>query len=87
VRVFLDSILSFIGSESLTDGEFAILPDGTVLGYNEDVYQYLRSVLQDRESVSTMLDKLKSFFEAKGVNLNSTLPRDPMSSIFIGARL
>lgn len=87
VRSFLDSILSFINSESLTDEEFALLPSGTVQSYNEYVYKYLRSVLQARESISLQLKKLKSFFVAKGVNVSETPVKDPISQIFVGASL
>lgn len=87
MRGFLDEILEFIGSESLTDDEFALLPQGTVQGYNEYVYKYLRSVLQERESVSGQLKKLKALFVAKGVNVGDSPVKEPMSQIFVGARL
>lgn len=87
MRDFLDEILAFINAESLTDDEFDLLPEGTVQSYNEYVYQYLRSILQARESVSSMLNKLKSFFIAKGVSVSSTPVKDPVSNMFMGSPL
>lgn len=88
MRDFLDEILAFIGSESLTDEEFELLPDGTVQTYNEYVYKYLRSILQGREAVSSQLNKLKSFFVIKGVSVvESTAAKDPVSQILVGKPL
>lgn len=87
MRTFLDDILSFINSESLTDEEFDLLPEGTVQSYNEYVYRYLRSILQGREGVSSQLTKLKSFFQAKGVSVSETTVKDPVSQILVGAVL
>ncbi len=88
MRDFLDGILAFINAESLTDDEFDLLPEGTVQTYNEYVYKYLRSILQARESVSAQLAKLKAFFVAKGVSVvEATATKDPVSQIFLGARL
>lgn len=87
MRVFLNEILAFIGSESLTDEEFDAIPDTLVQGYNEYVYQALRSILQEREGVSSQLAKLKGFFTAKGVSTSATPVKDPISQIFVGAPL
>lgn len=87
MRTFLNSILSFIDSESLTDEEFASLPDTLVQGYNEYVYQALRSILQAREGVSSQLKKLQAYFTAKGVSVASTTVAAPMSQILVGAAL
>lgn len=87
MRDFLDEILAFINAESLTDEEFDLLPEGTVQSYNEYVYRYLRSIMQGRESVSSGLNKLKSFFVAKGVSVSETTIKDPVSQIMVGAAL
>lgn len=68
MRDFLDSILAFIGSTSLTDIEFGAL-DLDVQEYSAEVYEALDGVLRDREEVSTMRDRLKFYFQAKGTSL------------------
>lgn len=87
MRVFLDGVLEFIGSESLTDDEFATLPDTLVASYNEYTYAALRSVLQARESLSYQLKKLKALYIARGVNVCDTPAQEPKSNILIGAAL
>lgn len=87
MRTFLNSILSFIASESLTDEEFDSLPDTLVQSYNEYVYKSLRSILQGREGVSVQLQKLKAYFIAKGVSVQETPAREPKSQILVGAPL
>ena len=86
MRTFLNAILSFIGSESLTDEEFDALPEGLTQEYTKDVYDALKTVLQGREGVSGQLTKLKAYFEAKGVDLTAPA-RDAASQIFVGAAL
>jgi hypothetical protein len=86
MRVFLNGILSFIGSESLTDVEFNSLTV-TVQEYSKEVYEALKGVLQNREGVSGQLKKLQSYFVAKGVDLSTTPARTPASQIYIGGAL
>lgn len=87
MRVFLNAILSFIGSESLTDDEFDALPEGLTQEYTKAVYEALKAVLQGREGVSGQLTKLKSYFEAKGVDVSAVATREAASQIFVGAAL
>jgi hypothetical protein len=87
LRTFLNAILSFIGSESLTDEEFDALPDGLTEEYTKAVYDALKAVIQTRDGVSGQLKKLQNFFTAKGVDLSGRAIRDPDSEIFIGAAL
>ncbi len=86
LRDFLDDILSFIGSESMTDEEY-----GTVGSIAEDYtkasYDALKSIIQEREGVSGQLAKLHAFYDAKGVDLSATPVRDAASQIFVGSPL
>lgn len=86
MRVFVNSIFSFIGSESLTDDEFESLSEDLEQEYTKELYEALKEILQARESVSGQLKRLKSYFIAKGVDLNAPAVT-PTSQIFIGARL
>jgi len=86
VRVFINNIFSFIGSESLTDEEFATFTS-TVQEYSKVLYEECKAVLQGREGVSGQLKKLKAYFDAKGTDLSNTVVRDPKSQILIGGAL
>lgn len=86
MRIFLNNILSFIGSESLTDVEFNSI-GVSVEAYTKETYEALKSVLQNREGVSGQLKKLQSYFVAKGVDLSNTPARVPASQILIGGPL
>jgi hypothetical protein len=70
MREFLDEILEFIGSETLTDEEFDDI-DLSVEEYSFEVYVALRTVLEGRENVSTQVRKLKAYFQARDVDLES----------------
>ena len=87
LRQWLNAILSFIGTTSLTDVEydsmnFLNLENGT---YNQAAYDQLSAVLASRELVSTMQSRLVGFFNAKGLGVT---PADvAKSEIFLGAEL
>lgn len=84
MREELNSILAFIGSESLTDQEFEDL----TLSSTEDplaVYEALLGVLNSRESVSDAKERLKNYFLAQGVSVGD--PPSGRSEIFVGAVL
>lgn len=87
LRQWLNAILSFIGTTSLTDVEYSamnVLPleNGT---YNQAAYDELSKVLATRELVSTMQNRLIGFFNAKGLGVT---PADvAKSEIFLGAEL
>lgn len=84
MRDFLDAILEFIDSESLTDEEYAGQASlGLTQAYTVAVYRFLKSVLEAREEVSTQLDRLKAYFEAKGTSI-TTSAKTPKSQIFLG---
>jgi TRAP-type C4-dicarboxylate transport system substrate-binding protein len=85
LRDFLDSILVFIGSETLVDLEFNSLPSLSQ-EYSKEVYEALKVVLESRENVSGQTKKLKNFFLAKGVNITEPAYK-PASNILIGEAL
>ncbi len=68
MRDFIDEILAFIGAASLTDEEFDDLSEDLEQAYSLELYLALRTLLQERESVSLMLERLQSFFTAKGIS-------------------
>jgi len=86
LRSFLDDILAFIGSESLTDEEFDVI-DALDLDqtYTKDVYEALRATLEGRDNVSGQVKRLKVYFIARGADLSETnaIPT-PQSNIFLG---
>lgn len=85
MREFLNSILASIGSESLTDDEFAAI-DLPYEEYSLAVYSALKGVLEGRDSVSSQLDKLISYFASRGINVVETAYQ-PISQIFVGSPL
>lgn len=87
MRDFLDSILAFISSESLTDEEFETVDENLNAGYTKEVYLALRAILETRENVSWQLKKLEATFTAKGVNTSDIAAYTPTSNIFIGSPL
>lgn len=87
MRTFLNAILAFIGSESLTDEEYATVPEGLTEEYTTSVYEALKAVLQSREGVTGQLTKLNSYFAAKGVDVTATTASIAASQIFLGAAL
>lgn len=84
LREFLDAVLAFIGSESLTDEEFGGVGD-IEAEYDKYTYAAMDSVLEARESVSSTRDKLRYTFLAKGADLDAA----PVgkTNIFLGAAL
>lgn len=87
MREFLNEILAFIDSESLTDEEFESLDEDLTEVYTKEVYEALKAILQAREGVSGQLKKLKAYFIAKGVDLVGQAARTPASEIVVGVVL
>jgi hypothetical protein len=84
-REVCDVILDFIGSESLTDEEWSTIDDLTMSSTPQELYDALFSVLESRESVSTMTERLQSYFLAKGVDVTEAEEtEDTESKIFLG---
>ena len=69
MRDFLNSILQFIGTTTLTDEEYEAT--GTLVGldYTQEHYDALAGVLASRESVSNLQEKLVAYFAAKGTSV------------------
>ena len=91
LRDFLDDILGFIESESLTDEEFTSIEDldpVIVEEYSKETYLALKTVIENREGVSGQAKRLKLYFIAKGVDLSdSGSTKTASSNIFIGKPL
>ena len=86
MRDFLDEILAFIGSESLTDEEFnAITLEGEP-AYTSDTYDALRLTLEARDNVGGSGERLLQYFQARGVEI-ATESTIAASNIFLGADL
>ena len=84
MRDFLDAILAFIMAESMTDEEFATVESELPI-YDQGTYDDLARILEGREAVSTMQERLQAYYKAKGVNI--TAAETGKSDIFLGAVL
>lgn len=69
MREWLNAIFTFIGTTSMTDDEYnSINQTNLEMGvYNQAAYDELSKVLSERETVSTMQERLAGFFKAKGL--------------------
>lgn len=95
LRSDLNGVLDFIGSESLTDDEFeAIEGDISSFSNNEEVYTALCQILDGRESVTNMTERLKYYYLAQGVSFamdgapgfpDTSLPGK--SNVYVGGEL
>lgn len=88
MRDWLNAILGFIGSTSLTDEEYTtvnVLPL-TINVYNQAAYDELSKVLATRENMSTMQDRLAGFFRAKGLT-SLTVADTAKSQVLVGIPL
>lgn len=87
MRDWLNAILGFIGTTSLTDQEYAAmnLVDVDSQVYSQAAYGQLAAVLLSREAVSTMQARLVGVFAAKGVVVNAV--STAKTNIFIGGSL
>jgi hypothetical protein len=84
MRVFLNSILSTIGAESLTDLEFATVTSTDQL-YDQLTYDDLMRVLVSRGAVSDQSVRLTAYYVALGANF--TPAQTGRSNILIGIPL
>lgn len=84
MRAWLNAILSFIGSTSLTDLEYAGLNvvGVTVEVYDQASYDVLAGLLEDRESVSSLQERLIGLYAAKGFTVEANVVAK--SNIYIG---
>jgi hypothetical protein len=87
MREFLNNILNFIGSESLTDEEFDSI-ETEIPNYSKVTYLALKDVIDARESVSGQGKRLKLYFIARGVDVSDAGAVPPAkSNILIGVAL
>lgn len=84
MRDFFDAILAFIVAESMTDDEFATVESELPI-YDQGTYDDLSRILEGREAVSTMQERLLAYYTAKGVSINAA--STGKSDIFLGAVL
>lgn len=89
MRAILNAVLSFIGAESLTDEEWETVSEFEDESDLREQYDKLRSVLGEREAVSTMYKKLAYYFKAKGLTFPSSDDDEPIAktNIFVGSVL
>lgn len=87
MRDFFNAILALVGSTSLTDVEYTSINQSgiTIMVYNLALYTQLGAILTGRESVSTVTDRLRFFFQAKGINVDPIVKAK--SNILLGIDL
>ena len=87
MRTWLNGILTLIGASSLTDEEYNGINflHLTVNEYNQAAYDELSKVLVDRESVSSIQQKLVAFFKLKDLDVVPAVTAK--SDIYIGSVL
>ena len=83
---FIDGILTFIGTATMTEGEYASIQLESY-GYDQETYEAIQAMLAARDGISTvLLDRLAAYFTAKGVDI--TAPQaSGTSNIFVGGSL
>ena len=87
MRAWLNAILSFIGSSSLTDEEYNSMNfvNVTEQVYDQASYDELSKILAGRDQVSTMQSRLLGVFQAKGASI--TAAKVAGSQVFLGSVL
>lgn len=81
----IDAILAFIDTASLNDDEFEMITISD-LAYTAALYSEILLVLDSRESVSSVRDRLGFYFKARGVEISET-PAAGKSQIYLGGSL
>lgn len=85
MRNFVNAILTFIGSWSLTDEEFSALSSDDP-AYTVETYTTIKEVLEEREGVSTYVARLNAYFTARGIDVGDETVT-ASSKIYIGDAL
>lgn len=87
MRDWLNAILGFIGTSSLTDVEYNSINflNLTTNVYNQAAYDELSKVIATRDGVSTLQGKLVGFFTAKGLAVSPAVTGN--SKIYLGSVL
>jgi len=86
MREFVNFILNFIGSSSLTTEEFESL-DIPSYGNNIDTFDAIKMLLIERDETTETTTRLKYYFEGRGVNVGDPVLETAKSNIFIGSSL
>lgn len=84
IRDFINAIFTVIAAASLSDDEFDALTIESA-GYDLLTYTALLAVLDSREMVSNTRDRLKYYFQARGVTIEDSVASS--SNVFLGASL
>ena len=84
IRDFLNGVLAFLGAASLSDEEFDSLSIESA-AYDVDTYGALLVVIDAREMVSGLRDRLRYLFLAKGVDVSASTPSK--SNVLVGSVL
>jgi len=84
MRDFLNAILAFIGAESMTDEEFETIESELPI-YDQGTYDDLSNILESREAVSSIQDRLTAYYEARGVTISEN--ETGKSHIYVGSVL
>jgi hypothetical protein len=84
VRDFLNAILTFIVADSLTDDEFETVTAELTL-YDQTTYDDLSRILEAREAVSVLQDRLLAYYQARGAEI--TAADTGKSNIYLGSVL
>lgn len=84
LRTFLNNILKAIGTATLTDEEFDTVTV-TEKNYSIETYNDLLAVIDSRQLITTMRDRLRYFFISRGTEIATS--STAKSNIFIGAGL
>lgn len=88
MRDFLNAILAFIGTSSLTDLEFDQLEtDLPGYGYDLETFEAMKALLFERDEVTETSERLSFYFQAKGLDVDGEENDEPKSNIFIGSAL
>ena len=88
MRDFLNAILAFIGTSSLTDEEFeSIEADIPSYGYDMETFTAIKMLLIERDETTESMERLQFYFMAKGLSFSVDPEQPAKSNIFIGSAL
>jgi hypothetical protein len=87
MRAWLNGILTFIGTSTLTDPEYDSINflNLELNNYNQAAYDELSKILEARENVSTLQARLIGLFAAKGLDVAPAVTGN--SEIYLGSVL
>ena len=86
MRDFVNFILNFIGSTSLTTEEFEGL-DLPTWGNDIDTFNQIKMLLIERDETTEIMERLEFYFKGRGVDVGDPVVEVAKSNIFIGSAL